>query len=175
MHLDIKTVVIILSNLLLFMLTVMVNNSLAAYSLYLALPALYLIPALLHLQLGWGMVAVAVQGLLIDSNLEHTTYGFHLVLLLVLFTALTYYKSTLRRAGHYQILLLCIGINTLVIFIQSIRYGNIPLLTQGHYWLRLLLDIGLSGLVLMLITSWFVALQRQLIFLTGADLDSDDE
>jgi len=112
---------------------------------------------------------------MLDSNFEPEAYGFHLILFTCLVTLLTYFKSTIRRSSYYQILILCTGINSLIMLIESMRWGSLALMTESAFWLRMLLDMTVSNVLLILITGWFIALQRQLIFFVGIDLNPEED
>lgn len=175
MRIDLKAVVVTLTNCLLYLLVVMGNTSIGSYGVHVSVTGLYLVVAILHLRFKWALPVMAFQALLLDSSMPLEAFGFHFVLMLSLLTAMTYLKSTIRRGNLLQILILCTGLTALIIVAQGIYWGSWAQLTALSYWLRLLVDIGASALVLLMITKWFIILQRYLIFFAGSDFETEEE
>lgn len=175
MSLDRKAIILIATNILLLLLTQMVNHSLAQHAVFLSVASLFIIPAILQLSSRWGMLTVAIQGLLIDSTLPTEHYGLHFILFITLFTLLSYFRSAIRRANLFQVIMVCVAINGSIMILLGIFMSPEGLLSETAYWIRILTDFLFSSVLLLLITNWFISLQEDILFFFGADLEPNEE
>ncbi|MEM8550528.1 MAG: hypothetical protein AAGF10_07035 [Verrucomicrobiota bacterium] len=153
------------SNFLLYALVGMINSTLAAYGLALSLGALYLILPAMCMRFGWGLLLVFVTGLLVDASLP-IPFGFHAVIFAIAYAAIHGMQRNLSKAGMGQLILLAIGLNLLLMLLETFVLGR-PLIGLSDFWLRIGSDMALSTLVLIPLGWWFLSWQRWLLSITG--------
>ena len=158
MYIDLKFILLVCANLVLYALTTLLNTTLAPYAIHLSAAGLSLIAVALLLNYGWGVCAVALQGLLVDSYYPVEQFGFHCVLFAILFTLLRYARYLLEKSNRLQFLAVCIGLNTAIQFILALYLGSAELWAEKHYWLRIVVDSTLSSLLILLIAEKYILL-----------------
>ncbi len=173
MHFDSRIPILWLSNLLLLLLTMMVNSRLAPYSLYLILPGLMLILPALYLKSPSLIVLCFITGISIDSLLPQPhwifTYGFPFIGLLI-----RSIRSHFRTEKSYRFLMLAHIANfsclALIYLSQGIVFG------QFYDSLAPITFMGLlSHLILCLIAPWFFNFQRMMLGLFHMEHAYQDE
>ncbi len=172
MEIDLRGWLLAASNVLLFWLLQMINDALGSSGLTLSLNALYLILPAACMRQGWALLLVFATGMLIDAPLP-VSFGFHSILFIVVVTALQGFQHGLARAGLGQLILVALGLNALLILIQSLLLAG-PLLGNSAYWLRIGSDLLLSTLALPLIGWWFFSWERWLLYLGGSGSEAPE-
>lgn len=172
MEIDLRGWLLAGSNVLLVWLVQMFNDVLGGHGLTLHLGALYLILPAACLRQGWALLLAFATGWLIDAPLP-VGFGFHSVLYAFTVTLLYAFQRSLGRAGLGQLILVALGVNALLILVQSLLLAG-PLLGNGLYWLRVGGDLLASTLALPLIGWWFLSWERWLLLLTGSGTEAPE-
>ncbi|MFT3831185.1 MAG: hypothetical protein QM691_15925 [Opitutaceae bacterium] len=164
---DPRWVVIVLANAVLVFLEGQVNHYLAHAPVSVYLCGLALPVAGLRLRFRPGLIAMFLTGLVIDA-VRPTPFGSTALLLATLFTAWHSIRARLPRDGVAPPLVGALVANLVLFFAQPLLLG--PAVATGTTAGRVLMDLLLSQVGVMLLGTWFFALQEQALLLRGVDL-----
>ena len=159
MH-DRRVAITLLCNALLFFFVDQLNAWLMPWQLHLNLDSLYLIFACLYFRLYSGLSVALVSGTLAYAGLPGWEGG--LVTCVAGFLLGIHCRQYIHRDNPMQVVLFALAGN-FFIFITLTFIVTSPPWHDLVWWLRLLTDIGLSGvLVLLLVIPW-IHLQRWIL------------
>lgn len=173
MHFESRITVFWATNLLLLLLTMMVNSRLAPYSLYLILLGPILVLPALYLKSPSLVLLCFVTGLSTDALLSQPywlfTYGFPFIGLFI-----RSIRSHFRTEASYRFLLLTHIANILCLALiyvsQSIYFGQF-----SDSLIQVISISFLSHLLLCIVTPWFLNFQRLMLRLFSMEHAYQDE
>jgi len=166
-RLDLRWLVVLLANLLLWWLVGTANNYLSSFSflwldycsVHLYVSGLFVVFSALRLSSKQGWIAVLLTGLMTDA-VEPVPFGTSMFLLGLVYATLLYGRRRFPREGSIFGIVLALFANLfLMIALSFLLVGANP--SPGEAWLRIFVDLLASQLVILLITPWFLALQKQ--------------
>ena len=154
---DPRWFIVFLANLVLWWLAGLANHYLAGVAVHLYVGGLFVVYAALRLDRKHGLIAIVLTGLLVDAG-EPVPFGTSLVLLGLVHATLLHGRQRFPREGAVFGLVVALLANLfLVLALSFLLVGANP--RPGEAWLRIMVDLLVSQLVLGLITPWFLALQ----------------
>ncbi|HKB57920.1 MAG TPA: hypothetical protein VKC51_10040 [Lacunisphaera sp.] len=154
---DPRWLIVFLANLVLWWLAGLANHYLANAAVHLYVGGLFVVYAALRLDRRHGLIAIVLTGLLMDAG-EPVPFGTSLVLLGLVHATLLYGRQRFPREGSVFGLVVALLTNLFLFIVLSfLLVGDNP--RPGGAWLRIMVDLLASQLVLALITPWFLALQ----------------
>ncbi len=154
---DPRWLIVFLANLVLWWLAGLANHYLAGVAVHLYVGGLFVVYAALRLDRKHGLVAIVLTGLLVDAG-EPVPFGTSLVLLGLVHATLLHGRQRFPREGAVFGLVVALLANLfLFLALSFLLVGANP--RPGEAWLRIMVDLLVSQLVLGLITPWFLALQ----------------
>ncbi|MBC2594081.1 hypothetical protein H5P28_07375 [Ruficoccus amylovorans] len=172
MEIDLRGWLLMGSNALLYWLLQMLNDVSGASGITLSLNALYLVIPAACMRQRWALLLVFATGWLIDAPLP-VAFGFHSIIFAIVVTLLHAFQRGLSRAGLGQLVLVALGVNTVLILVQSLLLAG-PLLGNGAYWVRIASDLAFSSLALPLIGWWFFSWERWLLMICGSGSEAPE-
>ncbi len=162
---DLRWLVVFGCNLLLLWLSALANQRLAQFSflswdyvsIHLYLGGLFVVFSGLYMDFRNGFISTALTGLAYDA-LEPVPFGTSLVLfgLIHAFLIFNRYRFSIQEP-IFAIIVAFLSNLLLVIAISSLLIGNGS--EPALMWLRLLIDLIISQIVLAPITPWFITFQ----------------
>jgi hypothetical protein len=164
---DPRWVVIVLANAFLVFLEGQLNHYLAHAPVSVFLAGLCLPVAGLRLRFRPGLIAMFLSGLVLDAA-RPVPFGSSALLLGTLFTCWHSVRSRLPRDGVAPPLIGALVANLGLFLVQPLLLGA-PLAT-GATASRILVDLLFSQLAVVLLGTWFFALQEQALLLRGVNL-----
>lgn len=168
---DLRWILVFLANLLLISLVAELNHYLTPASLHVYMGGLLLTFSILRLQLRQGILANGVTALVLDAY-NPFSFGITFFLILICHTFVFSVRSNFARESIRSGLLVASGINLVLMLAYAIlAFDDIP--RAGTYWGRMTVDIFLSGIVVLLITPWFLSLQKTALAFIGINLDAE--
>jgi cell shape-determining protein MreD len=172
MPLDPRIIILFGANVLLLYLTLLVNSTLGAWSLYLILLGPMLVFPALYLRHRSYFICTALTGLWVDAALP-TTFGA--LTLGFLFAGALIFQIRVRfRAEHnYHPILIAHGCNFFFIVLLTLSTGS-DLLNASGFWIQAILTSLLSHLALLAVAPWFFDLQRLLFELFHLETEPED-
>ncbi|MSU46219.1 MAG: hypothetical protein EXS42_03620 [Lacunisphaera sp.] len=154
---DPRWLLVFLANLVLWWLAGLANHYLANSALHLYLSGLFVVYASLRLDRMHGLIAIVLTGLLVDAA-EPVPFGTNLLLIGLVHATLLYGRQRFPREGAVFGIVVALFSNLfLFIALSFLLVGANP--RPADAWLRLIVDLLVSQLVLVFITPWFLALQ----------------
>ena len=167
---DPRWVVIVLANAFLLFVEGQLNHYLAHLPVSIFLGGLALPVAGLRLRQRPGLIAMFLSGLLIDAG-RPVPFGASALLLATFFTAWHSVRSRLPRDGAVPPIAGALVANLILFLAQPLLLGHD--LAAGATLGRVLVDLALSELAVVLLGTWFFALQEQALLLRGVDLAAE--
>lgn len=162
--------VVFLFNLLLYFIIGEINHLLAGWSLHLHLDVLLLIFFGLHLNRLSGVVFTVLLGLLADAAHPVPTGTFVLGYLGIWY-AFVWFQHRIRRQNPGHVRVVALSIQVLWMLVLAIFLGD-GFLASTVYWQRILMDLILSGVVLLAVVWPWCAFQKKLLLSLGWNLDA---
>lgn len=166
-RLDIRWLVVLLANLLLWWLAGAANHYLGGFSflgldycsIHLYVGGLFVVYPALRLNSKQGWIAVLLTGLMTDA-IEPVPFGTGMLLLGFVYATLLYGRRRFPREGSVFGTVLALFANLfLMIALSFLLVGANP--RPGEAWVRIFVDLLASQAVILLITPWFLALQQR--------------
>jgi cell shape-determining protein MreD len=172
MFLDPRVIILFGTNALLLFLSLLVNSSLASFSLYLVLLGPMLVLPALYLNHRSFFLCILTSGLWVDAALP-ATFGLFTCGFLVLGTLISLARIRFRAEHNYHPILLAHAANLFCIALLTIAAG------QNHFsmpafWVQVLLTTLISHVALLVVAPWFFNLERLLFELCHVDTEPDD-
>ena len=173
MHLDLRIPVFWAANLLLFLLTMLVNSQLSPFSLYIILLGPMLVLPALRFKYPLLILCSFITGLSLDALLPQPywlfIYGFPVISLLI-----RSIRSHFRTETSYHFVLLA--------HIANLASIALLCVSQGIYFrqfsaslMQILSIILLSHTLLCIVAPWFFSFERLLFHLLKIDYANEDE
>lgn len=166
-----QILIILLLSLLLYMVIVSLNNTLARFSISLTLVSLYLLFPTLYMAFWPGLLLVAFIALLLDALLP-LPYGTSLLLFITGYILIRKFESRLRTTNRNHIVLIALYFNCAYMLVVTLLMGR-GVFFEGPYWTRCLTDLVLSGLVLFIIAPATLEMQKLFALKSGKPLVVD--
>ncbi len=173
MHFDSRIVVFWASNLLLFLLTMLVNSRLAPFSFYLILLGPMLILPAVYFKSTSLVFFSFLTGLFIDAILPQPywlfIYGFPIIGLLI-----RRLRSNFRTETSYRFILLAHIANLACIILLSVS----QFIYTGQFsasLMQVLIICLLSHVILVAVAPWFFSFERFLLQLLHLEYTHEDE
>jgi cell shape-determining protein MreD len=172
MLLDPRIIILFGANALLLYLSLLVNSSLAALSLYvLLLGPMIVLPALyLHHRSLTG--CMLISGLWVDAALP-SAFGLFTCAFLLLGTLISLARIRFRVEHNYHPILLAHTANLSCIALLTLTAGTQNFVLPA-FWRQVLLTTLLSHAILLAVAPWFFNLERLLFKLCHAATEPDD-
>lgn len=172
MLLDPRILILFAANALLLFLCLLVNSSLAPYSLCLVLLGPMLVLPALYLNHRSFFICTLASGLWVDAALP-STFGLFTCGFMVLGTGITAARMRFRAEHNYHPNLLAHAVNLGCIGLLTLSEG-LTLLSSPAFWTQLLTTLLLSHAALLIVAPWFFHLERLLFELCHVDTEPDD-
>ena len=154
--------------MLLWWLVAQVNHYLAARGVYFFVGGLLVTFAALRLSLRHGLLASLLAGLAIDA-VEPVPFGTHLLLFAAVHVTLYHLRSRFPREETVTGVVTALFANlALFLVLSMVMLNDHP--APGSAWLRLMVDLGCSQLLVAAIAPWFFALQQRALELGRVSL-----
>jgi rod shape-determining protein MreD len=154
---DPRWLIVFLANALLWWLVGLANNYLSTPSVHFYVGGLFVVYSALRLDHRHGLVAVLLTGLLVDA-VEPVPYGTSMLLLGLVHATLVYGRRRFPREGALFGIVVALFANLfLVIALSFLLVGANP--RPGTAWVRIMLDLLASQVLLVVVTPWFLSLQ----------------
>jgi hypothetical protein len=172
MLLDPRAILLFGANALLLYLTLLVNSSLAGWSIYLfTLGPMLVFPAL-YLRHQSYFICTLFTGLWVDAAMAAP---FGLFTIGFLFAGAFIFQMRIRfRAEHnYHPVLLAHGLNFYCILLVTLFVGA-PYFSSIGFWLQVLVTSLVSHSVLLVVAPWFFNFERMLFALFNMDTEPED-
>lgn len=161
----------VLCGLILAIIFAQVNHALASRHVSLWVGGLAVTFASLRLGYREGLIAVLVLGWFQDA-LSPVTFGLHAFLFATAHAVIYYIRNRFPREENLISILVALLANLGLFLVFSFtQIGDSPV--AGQVWIRLLVDLGLSQVVIALITPWFIGLQERGLDIAGAGLRNE--
>ncbi|MDX2110655.1 MAG: hypothetical protein SFY80_10480 [Verrucomicrobiota bacterium] len=148
-----------------------VNQLLCAHSLYLFTDALLLIFGAFYLRAGHVVIIALITGLFLDAT-RPVNFGSTAAWLMLLSLGIVLWRVRLRRENSAHITGVAMLAN-LILFVV-LAFSRYPAAIAFHtYFMRMLVDLLLSTLVIYCVTSRLVEWQYLLHYYLGEDVSND--
>lgn len=168
---DLRWVLVLLANLLLILLVAELNHYLALASLHVFLGGVFLTFGMLRLHLRQAFLANGITALVLDA-LNPIPFGQTFLLMMICHTIVLSVRGNFARESVRSGLLVAGSVNLVLMVAYSIfSFGDSP--RPGLYASRMVMDIALSTLLMLIITPWFLSLQKSTLAFVGIDLDAE--
>jgi rod shape-determining protein MreD len=172
MLVDPRTLILFGANALLLYLTLLVNSSLAAWSLHLVLLGPMLVLPALYLSHRSFFLCTLASGLWVDAALP-VPYGLFTIGFLFVGTLISLMRVRFRAEQNYHPVLLTHTANLFFIALLTITMGP-GHFTVSAFWIQILLTSLLSHTVLLIVAPWFFNLERLLFEVCHVELEPED-
>jgi cell shape-determining protein MreD len=152
-----RTIVLTATLVLLWTITALVNDLLAALRVYLFVGGLFVAFAALTQPRRAGLSASMIGGLICDAHAP-VTFGTHMLLFATAHLTLFHVRDRVPRDDNSAVIAIVLLTNLglfLVFSLTQIHASPLP----SVMWPRLIADLVCSQLFLVLVTPWFFALQ----------------
>lgn len=165
-RLDLRWLIVLLANLLLCWIVGTANHYLSRFSflwldyvsIHLYAGGMFVVYSALRLDSKNGWIAILLTGLMVDA-LEPVPFGTSMFLLGLVYATLLYGRRRFPREGSIFGVVVALFANLfLIIALSFLMVGANP--RPGEAWLRIFADLLASQLLILLITPWFLALQK---------------
>jgi cell shape-determining protein MreD len=172
MFLDPRAILMFGANVLLLYLTLLVNSSLAEFSVYLLLLGPMLVLPALYLRHQSYFICTLFTGLWVDAALPST---FGLFTIGFLFAGAFIFQLRIRfRAEHnYHPIILAHVVNFFCIVMVSLSMGSTSF-SNISFWLQIVVTSLVSHIALLVVAPWFFNLERMLFEICHLDRDPED-
>jgi hypothetical protein len=160
------------ANVLLLYLTLLVNSSLAEFSIYLFLLGPMLVLPALYLRHQSYFICTLFTGLWVDAALP-ASFGLFTICFLCAGALIFAMRIRFRAEQNYHPILLAHGLNFFCILVVSVSMGT-ESLSNLSFWLQVLATSLVSHLALLVVAPWFFNLERMLFELFHLDPDPED-
>lgn len=165
MKINLQWTLCLLGNFILLLLTQIVNNSLTPYQVVLNISVLFLIFPATTLPFTSGLLCTSITGLVVDASGSFLE-GAHLILYGMMYTALYWARDQYKRISISQKMMI-IQIANLVLIISLATYMGREILTSYTYWINVSINLIVSGVILSLVSVWFLRLQSSLLAISS--------
>lgn len=172
MLLDPRAILLFGANVLLLYLTMLVNSTLAAWSVYLLMLGPILVFPALYLRHQSYFICTLFTGLWVDAAMPSAfglfTAGF-------LFAGAFIFQMRIRfRAEHnYHPIMLAHGVNFFCILLVAVAMGA-SYFSSVAFWLQIVVTSLASHLALLVVAPWFFNFERMLFALCNMDPEPED-
>jgi len=167
-----KVLILILCNILLVWLLQTVNHGLSRFQWHLILPGLLITFPALNLKLAPALFCLGFSGLWMDAG-SPAPFGLFTILFIASLFLVFRIRVRFHRENRGHALLLCHFLNFIVGFAMAVFLAG-SLWSNTAYWLRWLLDMAASHLVLLFVATWYFQLQYHSLRLAGVDIYQDE-
>jgi cell shape-determining protein MreD len=167
-----RLLILLACNGLILWLIHTVNYSLSLYQLTLMAPGLFLVFPSLNLKPVAAFLCGILSGLLLDATFP-VPFGLFAILFALGTGLALQIRKRLHRERNAHALALTHGLNVGLVLLLALLLAPDSLFS-ATYWLRVLMDLGFSHLVLLLVTPWFFNLQLQTLELAGIQILQDE-
>ncbi len=170
---DPRWLVVFLANLLLWSLIGIANHYLSRFSFlwmdycsfHLYIVGVFVVYPALRLSSKQGWIAIALTGLMMDA-LEPVPFGTDMILLGLVYATLLYGRHRFPREGAVFGIVVALFANLfLILSLSFMLIGASP--QPAVAWGHVLGDLLTSQVAILIITSWFLALQDRSMELLG--------
>lgn len=172
MFIDPRILILFGANVLLLYLTLLVNSTLAAWSLHLVLLGPMLVLPALYLSHRSFSLCILATGLWVDAALP-VPYGLFTIGFLFIGTLISLIRIRFRAEQNYHPALLAHAANFACITLLTIAVGPAHF-SVSAFWIQVLLASFLSHAVLLIVAPWFFNLERLLFEICHADKEPKD-
>ncbi len=172
MLLDPRIIILFAANALLLFLSLLVNSSLAALSLYLLLLGPMLVLPALYLNHRSFFICTLLTGLWIDAALP-ATFGLFTCGFLAMGTFIAMARIRFRAEHNYHPILLAHAVNLACIVLLTVSEG-LQYMSYPAFWLQLGITTLLSHATLLIIAPWFFNFQRLLFEICHVETEPDE-
>lgn len=147
-----------------------INTMISGWAVYLHVDALLLVFFGLYLNRLSGLVYTALLGFLTEALYPVPT-GLYLIGYLAIWLYFTWCQHRIRRQNPYHVRAVVVAIQVAWMLLLALVLGS-GSLGNPLYWQRVLVETGLSALVLYLLTWPWCLFQKKLLFSLGWDLEA---
>jgi len=172
MHFDPRSLLLFGTNAVLLYLVLLVNSSLAAWSLHLMLLGPMIVIPALYLRHAPFFLCTVLTGLWVDTSL-HAHFGLFTLSFLTLGTLIFMARVRFRAEQNYHPVILGHICNIALILILTVIEG-FALWHSSAFWGQVLLTAFISHAALLLIAPWFYNLQRLLFQICHLETEPED-
>jgi cell shape-determining protein MreD len=172
MLIDPRTLILFGSNALLLYLTLLVNSSLAAWSLHLLLLGPMLVLPTLYLSHRSSFLCIFITGLWVDAALP-VPYGLFTIGFLIAGMLISLIRGRFRAEQNYHPVLLTHSTNLFFIVLLTFTMGR-GNLSDSAFWIQVFLTSLLSHLALLIVAPWFFNLERLLFEICHLEIEPED-
>ena len=165
----IPLLITLLANGFLWLALTELNHHLASWSLTILLPASFVLFAGLNLRYVQGLIACLLTGLLQDAALP-VPQGFFTLALPTLHLVIHRLRSKLHKKGGLGTILLAQVLNITVLLLLTIILGGGLTGSITRHLPSILTQILLSQFLLLIVSFYFLEIQRKLATLAGAGI-----
>jgi len=169
---DPRVLILFASNALLLYLTLLVNSSLAAWSLQLVLPGPMVVLPALYLHRNAFFLCTLLTGLWVDAALP-AAFGLFTIAFLAIGTAILLARVRFRAEHNYHPAILAHLTNLVCLGLLTLAAGR-DTFDVPAFWVHLAVTTLLSHLVLLVAAPWFFNLQRLLFELFHVETEPED-
>jgi rod shape-determining protein MreD len=158
-----RTLTLFATLVLLWICVAQLNHALSNVRVYVFVGALFVVFAALTQPLRAGLIATLLGGLVCDANAP-VALGTHTLLFAAAHVTLFHLRDRVPRDDNISAIIVALLTNLalfLVFSVTQIHHSPAP----AAAWMRLIVDLLCSQLVLVLVTPWFFALQAQALAL----------
>tara|TARA_B100000989_G_scaffold53177_1_gene35582 strand:- start:5715 stop:6239 length:525 start_codon:yes stop_codon:yes gene_type:complete len=169
---NLHATILLFLNQIILHLNGLINHSVSSLGIFLYLPALFLFPALIHLDPVRSKIVIILTGISLD-HIYSTPLGFHVfsLLLCFLFLELTLKSKTYDNTSRPFIIHLIINFLIscglfLLLFLYHFKMGS---------WdaLRFMVDVSISSLLFFVLCPWFSKLNLQSLLIFDSIFEKD--
>jgi hypothetical protein len=172
MHFDPRSILLFGCNALLLYLVLLVNSSLAAWSLHLfILGPMIVIPAL-YLRHAPFFLCTMLSGLWVDAALP-ASFGLFTLSFLTMGTMIFLVRVRFRAEQNYHPVLLAHACNFALLVLVTLIEGH-AYFAQTAFWWQLIITALLSHLLLFVIAPWFYNLERLMFKICHLETEPED-
>ncbi len=169
---DPRTILLFAANALLLYLTLLVNSSLAAWSLHLVLLGPMVVLPALYLHRNYCFICILLTGLWVDAALP-APFGLFTIGFLAAATCILCFRMRFRPEHNYHPILLAHLVNLLCILLLTFAAGRHSL-GEPAFWTHVAATVLLSHLALLPVAPWFFNLERLLFELFHTETEPED-
>lgn len=172
MPFDPRCILLFGTNALLLYLVLLVNSTLAAWSLHIFLLGPMLVIPALYLRHASFFLCTVLTGLWVDAALP-ATFGLFTLSFLALGTAIFTTRYRFRAEQNYHPILLAHACNFALLILLTLFEGY-SLFSSSAFWVQLIVTATLSHLLMFVIAPWFYNLERLLFRICRLETEPED-
>lgn len=169
---DPRILILFGANVLLLYLTLLVNSSLASWSIYMLLLGPMLVFPALYLRHQSYFICTLFTGLWVDAALP-APYGLFTIGFLIAGAFIFQLRIRFRAEHNYHPIMLAHGVNFFCIVMVSVAMGA-PYFSSVGFWLQVVVTSLASHLLLLVVAPWFFNFERMLFALCRMDTEPED-